>query len=190
MKYGYARVSSIGQAREGNSLSAQTEQLKAMGAEEIYVDVYTGKTTDRPQFKALITVLKSGDTLYVTKLDRFARSITEASSMIDDLLGKGVDIEIGNIGRLNNSAAGQLIYNVFLAFAQFERRMILERTAEGKAIAKQNPAFQEGRPRKFSNAQIEHALDLLEDNSYTQVERMTGISKSTLVRAHRRRLQG
>jgi DNA invertase Pin-like site-specific DNA recombinase len=68
------------------------------------------------------------------------------------------------------------------AFAEFERDMIVERTQEGKAIAKQHDDFKEGRPRKYGRKQIEHALSLLETHSYTEVERMTGISKSTLIR--------
>jgi DNA invertase Pin-like site-specific DNA recombinase len=68
------------------------------------------------------------------------------------------------------------------AFAEFERDMIVERTQEGKAIAKQHDDFKEGRPRKFGKQQIQHALELLDTHSYTEVERMTGISKSTLIR--------
>ena len=74
-----------------------------------------------------------------------------------------------------------------LAFAEFERDMIVERTQEGKAIAKLNPDFKEGRPKKFSKVQINHALDLLSEYSYKQVEQMTGISKSTLIRAKKER---
>ena len=58
---------------------------------------------------------------------------------------------------------------------------------EGKAIAKQNPDFREGRPKKYSRKQIEHALELLDSNSYKQVEDLTGISKSTLIRAKKKR---
>ena len=58
---------------------------------------------------------------------------------------------------------------------------------EGKAIAKQNPDFREGRPKKYSRKQIEHALELLDNNSYKQVEDLTGISKSTLIRAKKKR---
>lgn len=79
----------------------------------------------------------------------------------------------------------KLIRNIMLAFAEFERDMIVERTQEGKAIAKLNPDFREGRPKKFSKAQINHALSLLNDYSYTQVAQMTGVSKSTLIRARK-----
>ena len=67
--------------------------------------------------------------------------------------------------------------------------MIVERTQEGKMIAKQKPDFREGRPKKYGRRQIEHALQLLETHSYKQVESMTGISKSTLIRAKRKQKQ-
>ena len=72
--------------------------------------------------------------------------------------------------------------NILLSFAQFERDMIVEWTQEGKAIARQNPNFREGRPRKYSKTQIKHAVELLDTYSYRQVKEMTGISKSTLIR--------
>lgn len=74
-----------------------------------------------------------------------------------------------------------------MAFAEFERDMIVERTQEGKAIARQQPGYREGRPKKYTKKQIDHAIELLEDKSYKQVEEMTGISKSTLIRAKRER---
>ena len=72
-----------------------------------------------------------------------------------------------------------------LSFSEFEREIIIQRTQEGKAIAKQNPNFQEGRPKKFKREQINHALELLKTNSYKQVYQMTGISPATLGRAKR-----
>ena len=83
---------------------------------------------------------------------------------------------------MDNTPTGKLIRNIMLAFAEFERDMIIERTQEGKMIAKQNADFKEGRPKKFSKVQINHALELLDKYSYKQVEQMTGISKSTLIR--------
>lgn len=70
-----------------------------------------------------------------------------------------------------------------LAFAEFERDMIIERTQEGKAIAKKQPDFKEGRPRVYGKKQIQHAVGLLQNHSYRQVTELTGISKSTLIRA-------
>ena len=90
------------------------------------------------------------------------------------------------MGLVEDTPTGRLILSVMLAFAEFERDMIVERTQEGKAIAKQKSDFKEGRPRKYGKRQIEHALQLLQDHSYKQVEETTGISKSTLIRAKKR----
>lgn len=187
MIYGYARVSTKGQARDGNSLDAQEKALRAAGAETIYTDVYSGAKIDRPQFKELLERIDSGDTLIVTKLDRFARSITQGSELIETLINKGVRVHILNLGVLDNTPASKLVRNVFLSFAEFERELIKERMQDGKAIARQSPTYREGRPKKYSKPQIEHALTLLADHSFTQVETLTGISKSTLIRARRER---
>ena len=182
---GYARVSTRGHSKDGNSLAQQTKQLKAAGAEKIYTDAFTGTSSDRPEFTKLINELNTGDTLIVTKLDRFARSLAQGSELITGLIDRGIKINVLNIGTMDNSSSGKLIRNIFLAFAEFERDMIIQRTAEGKAIAKQDPDFKEGRPKKYTTLQINHALDLLNNHSYKQVEAMTGISKSTLIRAKR-----
>ena len=184
--YGYARVSTAGQKKDGNSLEAQREQLIAAGATKIYTDAYTGKVTDRPELNKLLKKIQPGDKIIVTKLDRVARSITQGEALIDKLINDGITVQILNMGTLDNSAGGKLMRQVFLAFAEFERSMILERTSEGKALAKQKPGFHEGRP-KTDKTRLDHAMQLLKDNSYSQVSAMTGISVSTLTREKRRR---
>lgn len=187
VKYGYIRVSTRGQASEGNGLEAQREALKAAGAEKLFEDVMTGRIVDRPAFDEMLTDVHSGDEIMVTKLDRFARSVAQASDLIGKLLDNGVSVYVLNVGKLDNSPSGKLMRTMLLAFAEFERDLIAERTQEGKAIARQKDGYHEGRPPKFSKQQIDHALDLLEDHSYRQVSEMTGISKSTLVRKKRER---
>jgi DNA invertase Pin-like site-specific DNA recombinase len=145
--YGYARVSTKGQARDGNSLEAQEEMLTASGASEIYSDAFTGTKLSRPQFDKLISLLKPGDTLMVTKLDRIARSASKGSEMIQSLLDKGVKVHILNMGLIDNTPTGRLIINVMLAFAEFERDMIVQRTSEGKAVARTKEGYHEGRPK-------------------------------------------
>jgi len=185
MKYGYARVSTVAQATNGNSLESQESQLKAAGAEKIYVDHFTGTEISRPEFDRLRENLKPGDTLIVTKLDRFARSVGQASDLITQLIDSGVTINVLNLGVLSNDSVSTLMRNIMLSFAQFERDMIVQRTQEGKAIAKTHSNYREGRPRKYSRMQMEHAMNLLKTYSYRQVEEMTGISKSSLARAKR-----
>lgn len=187
MIYGYARVSTKGQETNGNSLENQVTVLNANGCQEIIEESYTGTRTDRPKFKELINRLQNGDTLVVTKLDRFARSTIQGCTVVEELINKGIKVNILNMGILDNTPSSTLIRTIFFAFAQFERDMIIERTQEGKAIAKGKPGFKEGRPQKYTQTQINMALDLLKEHSYTEVERMTKISKATLTREMRKR---
>lgn len=168
MRYGYARVSTKGQQREGNSLHDQQQNLRAAGAEEIYSDSFTGTTMDRPQFTALLNRLQSGDELMVTKLDRLARSATKGVECIRSLAEKGVAVNILNMGRIDDTSVGKLVLTIMMAFAEYERDMIVERTQAGKAIARMQPDFHEGRPRKYTEKQLAHALELLNNHSYTQ----------------------
>ncbi|POO86817.1 recombinase family protein [Clostridium sp. 3-3] len=191
MIYGYARVSTKGQASDGNSLESQREILRQNGAEVIFEDSFTGTKTDRPEFNKLIEKLQIGDTLIVTKLDRFARSMTQGSELVNELIKKGIKVNILNIGVMDNTPASKLIRNIFFSFAEFERDMIVERTQEGKAIARTKEGFKEGRPKSYTDKQLQHALSLLSinggDKSYNEVVEITGISKSTLIRENNRR---
>ena len=185
MIYGYARVSTRGQAKDGNSLEVQEQELRANGAEIIYKDAYTGATSERPEFKKLLSELKEGDTLIVSKIDRFARNAGDAIRIINDLVKKEIKVYILNMGIADNTPPGKLMITILSGFAEFERDLIIERTQAGKEIARQRPDYREGRPKKYGKERIEHALSLLEQHSYTQVVEMTGISKSTLIRAKR-----
>lgn len=147
--YGYARVSTANQAREGNSLPQQTSALIQAGVPEqnIYTDAYTGTKLSRPNFSKLLTLLRPGDRLVITKLDRFARTTSEGITTIQTLLNNQVSVHILNMGLIDNTPTGKLITTVLLAFAEFERDMIVERTTQGKAQARlTKPDFREGRP--------------------------------------------
>lgn len=183
MKIGYARVSTPKQGKDGNSLEVQRELLLQNGVEKIYEEKFTGTKKDRPELNKLLEEIKPGDELIVTKLDRIARSASQGMELIQQLLDKGIKVHVLNMGLLDDTPTGKLITNIMFAFAEFERNMIVERTAEGKAIAKQNADFREGRPKKFSKKQLSHAVALLEYNTYREVSEITGISVSTLIRA-------
>lgn len=148
MIYGYARVSTKGQAAKGNSLEEQEQQLKANGATSIFKDSFTGTKLDRPEFDKLREQIKPGDTLVVTKLDRIARSALQGSELVQSLISEGITVHVLNMGLMDNSPTGKLIMNVMFAFAEFERDMIVQRTMEGKEIAKLSEDYKEGRPKK------------------------------------------
>ena len=186
MIYGYARVSTATQGRDGNSLEEQVSALKAYGCQEIIQEAFTGKTMERPAFQELFNKLTAQDTLVVTKLDRFARTAIDGVQTVRNLFDRGVKVHILNMGLVENTLTGNLILTVMLAFAEYERGMIVERTQSAKQVLRQNPDFKDGRPRKYTDEQLQLGLELLASGkSYGQIQKMTGISKSTLIRAKR-----
>lgn len=149
MIYGYARVSTKGQDRYGNSLQDQETKLKQAGCEVIYHDSFTGTKMERPEFSKLLALLGAGDTLVVTKLDRFARTASDGAKTVQELVERGVEVNVLNMGRADNSPMGKLMVTIMFAFAEFERDMIVERTSTGKAVARANdPDWREGRKVK------------------------------------------
>lgn len=179
MKFGYARVSSAGQ-----SLATQITQLKAENCDKIYSEKFTGTTVHRPQFEILLNQVQTGDTITVTKLDRFARNTREALEIIQDLFEEKIKIHILNMGIIEDTPSGRLIFTLFSAFAQFERDMIITRTQEGKINARlNNPDYSEGRRPLYTDQQIRAALQMKDaGSSYTSISEQTGISISTLKR--------
>ncbi len=187
MVYGYIRVSSKTQA-DNNSLQEQEQQiLEKYPSAEIHEEVFTAAKNfeNRVVFNNIISKLQDGDTLVVCKMDRFCRNSKEGLNIIEDLIRRKVNVHILNMGIIDDTPVGKLIFTILLSFAEFERNMIVERTKSGREIARHRDDYREGRPKKFSNSQIKLALQLLETNSYKQVSAMTGISKSTLQRAKR-----
>jgi DNA invertase Pin-like site-specific DNA recombinase len=185
---GYIRVSTRGQL-DGNSVEEQSKLiLDKYSNAELFVESYSG-AKERAIFDSLVDELQEGDLLVVTKLDRFCRTTKEGLTFIDNLMNKGANIHILNMGLIEDTPMGRLIVTNLLAFAEFERSMIIERTQGGKAIAKTKDGFKEGRPKKYSKEQIKNALNMLAVNggteSYTSAARILRISKSTLVRANR-----
>ena len=121
MLYGYARVSTRGQAKDGNSLEAQKNALRSAGATEIYADAFTGTKTHRTEINKLMAVMQSGDTMVVIKLDRIARSATQGIELVEKLLDRGITVHVLNMGLLDAIPTGKLIRKIMLAFDEFER---------------------------------------------------------------------
>ena len=186
MVIGYARVSTACQARDGNSLESQEEQLRSVGCEEVVKESYTGTNMDRPGFSELIGRLESGDRLVVTKLDRFARTVAGGIEKIRELLGRGVSVHILNMGLIDNTPTGRLMVTMLLAFAEFERDMIVERTSAGKAVAKaSDPGWREGRKEKEVDEEL--LFELRRKNkkgelSVDQCCKRLGVSRGTWYR--------
>ncbi|HDR7632416.1 TPA: recombinase family protein [Bacillus mycoides] len=183
MKYGYARVSTVTQ-----DLESQLQTLKAEGCDVIYSEKFTGTTTDRPELSKVLAILSEGDTLTVTKLDRLARNTKEGIEIIEALFKRGIRVHVLNVGLLEDTTMGRFFLQTLLAVAEMERNLILERTQEGKIVARQNPNYKEGRPKSHSDKKLVEAMRMKEKMGYSfrQLSDATGISMSTLQRFARK----
>lgn len=183
MKYGYARVSTVHQRKDGNSLEDQRNQLLQEGCDFIIEEQFTGSRMDRPKFKRLCDQLNAGDTLVVCKLDRFARTVVEGALTCRELMQRGIRIHILNMGIIEDTPVGRLILTTFLAFAEFERDIIRERTMEaGKEVARQRPGYREGRPEIYTEEVRRRTVLIASELSIRMTAKVTGISRSTVQR--------
>ena len=181
MVYGYARVSTKGQDRYGNSLQDQIAKLKAAGCTVIFSDSFTGTKMSRPEFNKLLEVVQPGDVVVITKLDRFARTAADGAKLIQKLVEMGVVVNVLNMGIADNTPMGKLMVTMLLAFAEFERDMIVERTSTGKAVKKaSDPNWKEGRKEielpdfeKFLEKQKEGAMSVKECCDAMKISRAT-----------------
>lgn len=180
---GYCRVSTRKQI-DNNSFEQQKQEILAKyDNAEIYQEQFTGKTIHRPIFEEVVKKLEEGDMLVVTKLDRLARTTKEGIELVELLFSKGVAVHVLNVGLLEDTTMGRFFITTMLAVAEMERSLILERMASGKEIAKQDPSYREGRPKKYTKAQLAHAYELKQNGkTFKQIELMTGICKQTLWR--------
>jgi len=179
MKYGYVRIIAKGQMIED-----QVQELLDAGVDIIYKEKYTGEATHRPVFEKLLNTLRPQDILVVTKFSGFARNTHEALEVMQLLFDRKVAINILDVGLVDETPTGKLIFTVFSAFAQFEREIIRTRTQEGKKYAREhNPNYREGRKRIYSDAQIENAYKLkAHGKSFREISKISGISVATLKR--------
>jgi DNA invertase Pin-like site-specific DNA recombinase len=170
-------------------MEAQINELKNAGCQEenIYFESVSGVKLERKEFQRMLSILKSGDTIMVTKLDRFARSSIDAQTTVKDLLEKGIKVNVLNMGTIENTAIGLIVFQIMSAFAEFERNLIVERTQAGKAIAKTREGFKEGRKPIYSKEQKALALEkLAEGYTFKEVCKMTGMSKSLIIQERRK----
>ena len=182
MKIGYARVSTSGQ-----DLTAQRHALAALGveAERVYVDHgLTGTNRARPGLAQALAACRSGDTLVVTKLDRLARSLSDARDIADELTAKDVALNLGGSVHDPGDPIGRLLFNVLGMVAEFESDLIKMRTKEGLAIARANGKLR-GRSPKLSARQEAHLAELHATGTRTPADlaHLFGIARSTVYRA-------
>ena len=149
-RYGYARVSTLKQ-----DLTEQIDEIKSKGVSQnnIFAEKITGTKSNRPQWLKLMNVVKSGDEIIVTKLDRLGRSLQIILKEIDQLTAKKVTVTVGNMTFDRSTPQGKLMLNIMGSFADFERDMIVVRMQGARAYKrKTDPNYREGRKRKITPA--------------------------------------
>lgn len=180
MKYGYARVSTLGQ-----SLDDQTEQLVKLGIDKqnIYSEKITGvmKSDDRKEFSKLLDKIQSGDELVVMKLDRLGRSTIDILTTIQNLRSQGIDITIEGVGTIRSDMMGNLMTNLLASFAEFERSLIIDRTQSGRRRAIEN-GVKMGRKMKLSKQAQEAIRRRYGQESGNILSKEYGVSLRTIQR--------
>lgn len=184
-RLGYVRVSGLSQ-----DYDQQISRLKDEGAEVIYEDKHTGTKMQRPGHDKLLRDARPGDTIMVTRLDRYARTTAEAIKEMDELIARGIKLQVLNMGIIFEAGAdgkltptSKLIRTTFLAASEMERDMVVARMAEGKAWAKKNnPNYREGRRRVLSGTRLQQMLEYAQDHTSVETASAFGISKSTVDR--------
>lgn len=181
MKIGYARVSTSSQ-----DLEVQREALKQLGVStaRIYFDHgVSGRTKERSGLKQALAACRTGDTLIVTKLDRLARSVHDASEISEHLQSQGVSLQINTEIYDPSVPTGKLLFNVLAMVAEFEAGLISSRTREGMAIAKRKGRLR-GKKPKLTAKQQQHVHEMYQSGEYTQAEiaELMGVSDRTIRR--------
>lgn len=182
VKYGYGRVSTQGQDL-GNQVSILMDQ--GVSKDNILTEKFTGKSKDRKKLKELLDTVQTSDEVYITKLDRLARSLMDLKHILEQFENKGVTVifiqdKITSAPE-NNSPMDNLTLNLLGSFAEFERDLIYSRMQEGKEYArKNNPNYKEGRPKRKLTPKHLHVVELLEKYSFREVAKRTGYAKSTV----------
>ena len=175
---GYARVSS-----DGQSLQSQTEALHLAGASKLYSEKQSGARTDRPQLAKAIAALGQGDTLVVCKLDRLARSTRDLLNTLATIGERGATFKsLDDPWADTTTAHGRLMLTVLGGLAEFERHLILSRTAEGRTRAQAN-GVRFGRKRALSAFQQAEALwRRAAGETLTSIAQLFGVSHMTIAR--------
>ena len=131
MKIGYVRVST-----EEQNTARQDALMAELGVEKVFTDKESGKKKDRPRLKEMMSFVREGDVVIVESISRFARSTKDLLELVEQLTEKKVEFISKKESIDTTSPQGKFMLTVFGAMAQMEREQLLQRQAEGIAIAK------------------------------------------------------
>ncbi|MBQ8237114.1 MAG: recombinase family protein [Oscillospiraceae bacterium] len=182
MQVGYIRISTVGQ-----NTARQEVLMQELGVEKVFIDRMSGKNTDRPQLKEMMAFVRQGDTVIVESISRFARNTKDLLELVEQLTTKGVEFVSRKEAIDTTTPTGKFMLTIFGAVAELEREYILQRQAEGIAIAKSNGVYKGRRPvirpdfepvvklwrsRKITATDAMKRLDMKPSTFYRRVKEM------------------
>lgn len=177
-RFGYGRVSTLDQ-----NLDAQKDALLKAGVNRVFLEKITGTKSSRPELDMVKQMLRGGDTLVITRMDRLGRSAKDLLTIVSELDERGVNLEIIEQHIDTKTAEGKLFFTMVAAFAEFEHSMMVSRTKDGLAAARARGRLG-GRKPKLSQLQIREIqkLYLAREHSVQDIAEMFQVSRPTIYR--------
>lgn len=177
-RFGYGRVSTLDQ-----NLDAQKDALLRAGVDKVFLEKITGTKASRPQLDLVMQILRSGDTLVITRMDRLGRSAKDLLTIVSELGDRGVNLEIIEQHIDTKTAEGKLFFTMVAAFAEFEHSMMVSRTKDGLAAARARGRLG-GRKAKLTALQIKEIQRLYQarELSVQEIASMFNVSRPTVYR--------
>lgn len=165
MQVGYIRISTAGQ-----NTARQEVLMRELGVEKVFIDRMSGKNKDRPELQRMMAFVRQGDTVVVESISRFARNTKDLLELVEQLTAKGVEFVSKKESIDTTTPTGKFMLTIFGAVAELEREYILQRQAEGIAIAKENGVYKGRQP--VVRPEFETVVSLWRSGSITAVEAM------------------
>jgi DNA invertase Pin-like site-specific DNA recombinase len=178
MLIGYARVSTPEQNPEH-----QVDALLRAGVAErdIHIDVAGGAKASRPKFDLVMQLLRAGDTLKVTRLDRLGRSLVHLVNLGAELRKREINLHVIEQGINTTTAEGRAMFGMLAVLAEYQRELIVANTHDGLASARARGRVG-GRKPKLSPAQAALAQQQYDAGEKTvqQIADLFGVPRSTV----------
>ena len=165
MKIGYIRISTTDQ-----NTARQEVLMKELGVEQVYIDRMSGKNTDRPELKRMLSFVREGDVVIVESISRFARNTKDLLDLAEQLSSKQVEFISKKEAIDTTTPTGKFMLTVFGAVAELEREYILQRQKEGIAIAKEKGVYKGRKP--IEHPKFNEVVSLWKSGTITATEAM------------------
>ena len=175
--FGYARVSTVDQ-----NLDTQLEALQKHGCDRIFQDKISGTAHSRPALDELLSYVRGGDTVVVSRFNRLGRSRAHLIDLVDELVRKGINFKALDLGIDTSTPSGKLVIGIFSSLAEYDREMILEKTRAGQILAK-SKGKHIGRPAGLDSEKYGKVRKLIGSGfGNSEIVELTGVSLASVKR--------